>query len=207
MKNIIITILAILLLGLGGYLVYDKVINKEDVSIDEETQKEPTNDVEIEKKDAAYFDEYLKAFLSCDGTFVTRNTENFTDKDISNFVSRYYNLLSNGNGSYKANVSDVDALIYKYFNKKDVVLEIKPNEATTITKEVDVYSFEWNAVGCQSDRAVDPVVTYTGENVTVKYQLYADLCESEEDCGYTGKYLTFHLKYNNGNYNIIKIEE
>ena len=174
MKNIIITILAILVLGLGGYLVYDKVINKEDVSIDEETQKEPTNDVEIEKKDAAYFDEYLKAFLSCDGTFVTRNTENFTDKDISNFVSRYYNLLSNGNGSYKANVSDVDTLIYKYFNKKDVVLEIKPNEATTITKEADVYSFEWNAVGCQSDRAVDPVVTYTGENVTVKYQLYDD---------------------------------
>ena len=36
MKNVIITILAILVLGLGGYLVYDKVIDKE--------EKTPTED-------------------------------------------------------------------------------------------------------------------------------------------------------------------
>ena len=29
MKNVIITILAILVLGMGGYLVYDKVIDKD----------------------------------------------------------------------------------------------------------------------------------------------------------------------------------
>ena len=202
MKNIIITILVILVLGLGGYLVYDKVINKEDVPTNEETQKVPTNDVVIEQKDATYFDEYLKAFLSCDGAlFVTRNTENFSNKDISNFVSRYYNLLSDGNGAYRVNVSDVDALIYKYFNKKDVILETNPNEATTITKQDNVYSFEWNAVGCGYNGYKDSTVTYNGEDVTVKYNEYSMIEEK-----YTGKTLTFYLKYNNGNYNIIKIE-
>ena len=61
-------------------------------------------------------------------------------------------------------------------------------------------------MGCSSDRTVDPVVTYNGENVTVKYELYDDMCEYEEDCGLTGKYITYHLRYNNGNYNIVKIE-
>lgn len=204
-KNIVIIILTILVLGLGGYLVYDKIIAKEETPVKDEQQEnnqETTNDVKIEQKDAAYFDEYLKAFLSCDGTFVSKNTEEFSNKDISNFVSRYYNLLSDGNGSYKANVSDVDALIYKYFNKKDVVLEIKPNEATTITKQDNVYSFEWDAVGCGYNGYKDAVVTYKGEDVTVKYNEYSMIEEK-----YTGKTLTFHLKYNDGNYNLIKIEE
>ena len=197
MKNIIITILVILVLGLSGYLVYDKVIVKDESN---EVKTEEKEDI-IEQKDAAYFDEYLKAFLSCDGTFVSKNTEEFSNKDISNFVSRYYNSLSDGNGSYKVNISDVDALIYKYFNKKDVVLEIKPNEATTIIKQDNVYSFEWDAVGCGYNGYKDAVVTYKGEDVTVKYNEYSMIEEK-----YTGKTLTFYLKYNNGNYNIIKIE-
>ena len=205
-KNIVIIILTILVLGLGGYLVYDKVIDKEETSIKEEIQKESTNDATIDQKDAVYFDEYLKAFLGCDGLFVTRNTENFSNKDISNFVSRYYNLLAYddtlGTVSYKANVSDVDALIYKYFNKKDVVLETNPNEATTITKQDNVYSFEWDAVGCGYKGYKDAVVTYNEEDVTIKYNEYSMIEEK-----YTGKTLTFHLKYNDGNYNLIKIEE
>lgn len=40
MKNVIITILAMLVLGLGGYLVYDKVIDKEEKSPIEEGNKE-----------------------------------------------------------------------------------------------------------------------------------------------------------------------
>ena len=37
MKNVVITILVILVLGLGGYLVYDKVIDKD---VNEEVQEE-----------------------------------------------------------------------------------------------------------------------------------------------------------------------
>lgn len=40
MKNVIITILAILVLGLGGYLVYDKVVNKETPSINKNEEKQ-----------------------------------------------------------------------------------------------------------------------------------------------------------------------
>lgn len=207
-KNIIITILVVLVLGLGGYLVYDKVINVEEVPVNNNQQnnvQDTTNDVVIEQKDAAYFDQYLKAFLSCDGLSVSRNAENFSNKDITNFVSRYYNLLSEINAydevTYKVNVVDVDALIYKYFNKSNVVLDTNPNEITTITKQDNVYNFEWKAVGCGYYNYKDAVVTYNGENVTVKYAEYDGLGEK-----YTGKYLTFHLKYNNGNYNVIKIE-
>ena len=93
-KNVIIIILLVLLLGLGRYLVYDKVIDKEDVTTGDEEQNEPINNVTIEQKDAEFFNEYLKVFTSsCDGKInVTKNTENFTNKDISNFVSGYYNL-------------------------------------------------------------------------------------------------------------------
>lgn len=204
MKNIIITILVVLVLGLGGYLVYDKFINEGEVPVNNNEQNNvqgTINDVEIEQKDAAYFNEYLKAFLSCDGLFVSRNTENFSDKDITHFISRYYNLLSDGNGTYKANVPDVDLVIYRYFNKINVVLEPQLDKITTITKNGNVYNFEWLPVGCQGLLYRDAVVTYNGENVTVKYAEYDGLGEK-----YTGKYLTFHLKYNNGNYNVIKIE-
>ena len=204
-KNTIITILAVLILGLGGYLIYDKVINNEEVPANnnETNVQDTTDDITIEQKDAAYFDEYLKAFLSCEGAlYVSRNTENFSNKDITNFVSRYYNFVGyDVEGGYKVNVSDVDALIYKYFNKKDVVLETKPNEVTTITKQDNSYKFEWEAVGCGYNGYKDAVVTYNGENVTVKYNEYSLIEEK-----YTGKTLTFHLKYNNGNYNVIKIE-
>lgn len=205
MKNVIITILAILVLGLGGYLVYDKVIDKEGAATGNNEIKEEqntTNDVTIEQKDAAYFNEYLKAFLSCDGLFISRNTENFSNKDISNFVSRYYNFLGyDVEGGYKVNVADVDALIYKYFNKKDVILETSLNNVTTITKQDNVYKFQWEAVGCGYNGYKDAVVTYNNQNVTVKYNEYSMIEEK-----YTGKTLTFHLKYNNGNYNVIKIE-
>ncbi|MBQ2946288.1 MAG: hypothetical protein IJE04_00360 [Bacilli bacterium] len=207
MKNVVIIILTMLVLGLGGFLVYAKIIDNNEVSKGKEeikdSQKEPMNEFLIEQKDSTYFNEYLKAFLSCDGAlYISRNTENFSNKDISNFVSRYYNFVGyDVEGGYKVNVSDVDALIYKYFNKRDVVLETKPNEVTTITKQDNVYKFNWEAVGCGSYGYKDSVVTYKAENVTVKYSEYDNLGER-----YTGKFLTFHLKYNNGNYNVIKIE-
>lgn len=50
-KNIIIIILSILVLGLGGYLVYDKVIDKEDSQVkDDVTNKVETDDKEQEER-------------------------------------------------------------------------------------------------------------------------------------------------------------
>lgn len=50
MKNIVITILAILVLGLGGYLVYDKVIDKD---VKEENNKEQSGKQEGQNYDLA----------------------------------------------------------------------------------------------------------------------------------------------------------
>ena len=52
MKNIVITILAILVLGLGGYLVYDKVIDKDvKEEVKEEQNSTTNNNVEQEQND------------------------------------------------------------------------------------------------------------------------------------------------------------
>lgn len=91
----------------------------------------------------------------------------------------------------------------KINDKKEVSKnqETKPNETTTITKQDNVYSFNWESVGCGYNGYKDAAVFYDGENVTVKYNEYSLIEEK-----YTGKTLTFHLKYNNENYNIVKIE-
>ena len=44
MKNVVITILVILVLGLGGYLVYDKVIDKGDTNINDDTSQSINKD-------------------------------------------------------------------------------------------------------------------------------------------------------------------
>ena len=87
MKNIIITILVMLVLGLGGFLVYDKVIDKkEEVSNQEETNEKVENAEEnvYTYKDVAgnyYYEQEVKdderpglmqrfgLILSEDGTF------------------------------------------------------------------------------------------------------------------------------------------
>ena len=83
MKNVIIIILAILVLGLGGYLVYDKVLVKEekDDNVEEKVEKEEKvytyeeiagryyaeNDAEIEEMPGLMDRFYL--ILGDDGTF------------------------------------------------------------------------------------------------------------------------------------------
>lgn len=164
----------------------------------------------IEQKDEDYFNNYLEVFMSCDGEFVSRNTTSFTDEDISKFVSNYVilkNLKENiddfsGEYTYELSKSEVDSLVYKYFNTKSYnIKKIDGMAMSSITQKGNNYKFEWEAMGCGYTQYKNPVVTYNGTNVTVKYDLYDAMAEE-----YAGT-STFHLRYNNGNYNIVKIEK
>ena len=224
----IIVILFLVIMGLIIYIIMDKddkqekVDNKEEISNevnkvednnevkDNELKKEENNqqvETTIEQKDAAYFNDYLDAFMTCDGENVSRNTTTFTDEDISNFVSNYVVLKENTNNSsgeytYELSKSEVDSLVYKYFNTKSYnIKKIDGMAMSSITQQGNNYKFEWEGKGCGYTQYKNPVVTYNGVNVTVRYDLYDAMAEE-----YTGT-STFHLRYNNGNYNIVKIEK
>ena len=210
-KNIIIIILSVLVVGLGGYIVYDKVINKSPTEENNISNSEVTENSKeiIDKKDAAFFDEYLKVFLGCNGAFVSRNTEEFTDIDMYYFISNYYIQNnkdtscsgSSGECSFTFSKEEADDLIFKYFNKTEYNIE-NSQDGFSLTKNGNEYILKWVAVGCGLLGYVDPVVEYNGVNVKVIYKEYDN---AHED--YTGKTTTFNLKYNNGNYNVIKIEK
>ena len=213
-KNIIIIILTVLILGMGGYLVYDKLIYqdvKDKEIINESIGNESVEKVKIEQKDAEYFNEYLKAFTSCDGTFVSRNTTDFNNIDISSFVTSYYQKEALQKEEYKNNLENpqtynvptekVNTLVKKYFDIENY--EIVNTHYIKVRKPNEFeYQFEWESVGCGYIEYKNPVVTYDDINVTVKYELYDMMKDA-----FTGNYSTFYLKYNNGDYNIIKIEE
>lgn len=212
-KNTIIVILAILVLGMGGFLVYDKVLvndtNKKEAKEENVKNDEMVEETKIEQKDAEYFNEYLDVFMNCNGKNVSRNTENFNDTDISNFVINYIiqkvvkednSTNASGKYTYKATETEIDDLVNKYFNTKSYNIK-SVDSVTMVSKVGSNYNFEWAAVGCGYTQYKNPVVDYDGLKVTVKYDLYDAMSDE-----YTGT-STFYLKYNDGNYNIIKIEE
>ena len=104
-KNIVITILALLVLVLGGYLVYDKVINrdssnsdtKEEITKDENSDDTNTNP---ESQDASSSKKEIVVCLGSNvhqyGTVGTSDIYTFIDGKISN-VSRVGNYKFNTN--------------------------------------------------------------------------------------------------------------
>lgn len=84
MKNVVIAILAVLVLGMGGFLVYDKVIVKNEKTQDEETEKNLGESSENNngKNDYKIFSENLKNKIS--------NIYNETnDGEISSWYEKY----------------------------------------------------------------------------------------------------------------------
>jgi len=65
MKNVIITILAILVLGLGGYLVYDKVVNnnKSEVSNNENTNEVLEDQVNNDTNNSNIISKYVGTYV------------------------------------------------------------------------------------------------------------------------------------------------
>ena len=121
-KDIIIILLVIIVLGLSGYIIYDKieddknntVVNdnnkgQNDNASDEENNNNQQNNNQnneqnnngntnttIKEESKEFFDEYLKVFLpSGSASNFLRNINKFNDKDISIYLLFYYSSLNN----------------------------------------------------------------------------------------------------------------
>lgn len=121
-KDIIIILLVIIVLGLSGYIIYDKieddknntVVNdnnkgQNDNASDEEDNNNHQNNNQnneqnnngntnttIKEESKEFFDEYLKVFLpSGSASNFLRNINKFSDKDISIYLLFYYSSLNN----------------------------------------------------------------------------------------------------------------
>ena len=215
MKNIIILILIILELGLGSYIIFDKIIdenNKEDNSMhieqSETAPDEKTNDnnqkIVIEQKDVSFFNEYLSPFLNCSGwlinSFDLNNDDNLA---MFYFATSYYNLKYKENESlsddkYIVSSNEMDDLINKYFGISEYNIQ-KSTDVYSIVKENNNYVVSWKPVGCPTFYNKISLVEYDNDSVKVTAPEY-------NYDNLTGKIKNFYLKNNNGNYNLDKIE-
>ncbi len=141
-KNTIIAVLAVLVVGLGGYLVYDKVVNKDEKKepekvetskVESNTQDE-TNSGTVEqpmeeKKVQVVNDKrgFLAALVDTEGNAYVYATgvkeENFdlTTLDALNSYYKTYNPKGY-NGSlkaYKLNIANVQSVYYVYDGNDD----------------------------------------------------------------------------------------
>ncbi len=128
---VLFVILIILVLGLGGYLVYDKVIKKDEVK----TEKKKTEDKkeEIKEINLAKDDKIVKELLIYTG--------NYTNLPIS-FIHAYTTLYSN-NKTDIASISDVDKFTmarnyYLFLNDLKYLIE-KEDNPIILDKDMETY--------------------------------------------------------------------
>lgn len=223
-KNIIIVILAILVVWLSGYIVYDKVFsdNDKDDNIVENNDEDINNVIEntdndednqlIKTENAEFFDEYLKIFLPGGSANNFKKTiEEFSDNDITLYLLFYYMSLGgsekiettqiDGVISYTANKEEFDEVVEKYFGIKEY--NIIDSTGRDGIKKLDSgeYQVFWFATGWMAPEATNIGVKYDGNEVLVEYKLTNDTYGSY---GEESK-LTFKLIYNDGNYNVNSI--
>lgn len=121
-KDIIIILLVIIVLGLSGYIIYDKIEDDKNNTVvndnnkgqnnnasDEEDNNNQQNNNQnneqnnngntnttIKEESKEFFDEYLKVFLpGGSASNFLRNINKFSDKDISIYLLFYYSSLNN----------------------------------------------------------------------------------------------------------------
>ena len=129
MKNIVITILAILVVALGGYVVYDKVVDKKDSKLkcDTEEKKEvkevEDKDTDTSKSDvpatdmyalavfdsAASLDYNIEFYMLKDGKLYYKFVKNWKDTDPDRYRVYTFDYDQNMIGEYD-----------KYFDTKDL---------------------------------------------------------------------------------------
>jgi len=109
MKNVVITVLAVLVLAMGGYLVYDKIIDKDDKiegnKLEENNNKQTENDYQsftenlkkqtsnLKSGDHVY--QYIENDIIPDGYAV------YLDENRSLYVKYYNEDFNNKFGQYK----------------------------------------------------------------------------------------------------------
>ena len=83
MKNVVITVLAVLVLGLGGYLVYDKVVDKKDKNVENTQNVNKSSDTEKVQKS-------LYSFLAYDKDGIVGVSEHGETSKIVSGSEKFY---------------------------------------------------------------------------------------------------------------------
>lgn len=227
MKNIIITILAVLVVAMGGYLVWDKVIDKKEVKEDNIEKSTTQNSYDEELTVSEEVLKELKDILNIpSGEDVWPFVESFVEGKISNYskdqkkyiIFRYakeHNLLasitqeslgidSSGSGYVDAVKKEDYYKISKKYNIEDSFEELYGSE---IYKEnslgyVAVYSFGGFSID-GTYKHIDVSAKYEGDYIV----LYDTLEHTFEDGSKqtTKKKFTFN-KLSDGSYALYSVE-
>ncbi len=210
-KNMAIAILSMIIIGLSGYLVYDKAINKEELKQKKPPQKEGKTDnkeqeEKIEEKGLAYFEEYLYYFMpeQAANNFLYK-IDSFSEEEINKYILYYYiNKNKDSERSiYDVSSEEISKLVSKYFGIEDYKLKEDWGGREGIKRLDDNhYQIYWFQTGWYPPEYELTSVVYDGKNVKVTMTI--------TDAGMTifkeNSEIIFHLVYNNGNYNLKSIE-
>ena len=119
MKNTIILILSLLVIGLGSYVIFDKVINKNDSSNENTSSSKTENSVSV--VDAV---NYKEGYLSVRLPKITGNTEsiNQINNKILNEVLPKTNTYSAAQEEVKGSINENSKIEYQYDIANNVLI-------------------------------------------------------------------------------------
>ncbi len=208
-------------LVLGGYLVYDKVLSKENSETITSNQDKTVEDKKEDNQEETtyseeYFNNLLETFLpNKSASNFVRNITNFTNDDISLYLFFYYVSYANNNNlaienseniTYNVNKSDIDDLVYKVFGKSAIEYEISESKGRTGIKKIDdnTYQVYWFATGWSAPSSKLINIKKLDNEATAEYEL-TDSDAYGEDGKIVGT-LKFYLNKNGEDWNVTKIE-
>ena len=209
----LIIILVLIILGLAGYIVYDKVLSKEEPTSIPEPNTEDIN-IENDIYDEDYFNELLSTFLGHSNSYM-RNIDNFSDEEIASYLYFYYSdyAINNQLGKYSddgvkitydVSKKDIDDMALKIFGKKEFNI-VKREGRTGIEKiDEDHYQVYWFATGWFTPSRKISDITKTETEAIVTYTLTGNEVYGEE--GKLIGELKFYLTKNDDNWNVTKLE-
>lgn len=230
--KVLVIVLTILVVGLGGFIVYGKVLNNKNTNNDNNNniQEEPKDDTEKdnleeklrEKADTKnltitkYLEEYLLYVpfsYDADGKLKNKSIEDIynNNEEISYSIWNYVWLnAGTQNGDRKLSVEQVDNFVYEYFNLKNykvknmVIGKPKPSNIFGLTKKDNFYIATVEPIEWHFPSYEVFEVKYLENVVEVSFKVPFNEYPTETKT-YTDEGILY-LKYNNGNFNFIKTE-
>lgn len=186
------------------HIVYNKDKKSTKCPECEECQKcEICNYVKLDdRKDAEYFDEYVKYFQAAGANNFLKNIDSFNNDQINTFLIMYFRnkMVSDNVSTHEMNVAkkEIDEVIDKYFGKIDYNLNNKNQREGWTKIDNNNYKFHAFPTGWMSPTYNNVGVNYDGNTVTLTYIVTKNYTENVG-------IQKIYLQLNNGNYNITKI--
>ena len=167
MKNVIITILAILVLGLGGYLVYDKVIAKDEVTKEKEENNSIVDDnVNVEKNEKEFDDELILNEIEKIKSDKSLNNIQKMENILNLIHNDYYSIVINAKPKYSCTYSDMYNCSFNYKIGDTLV-----DDSFTFDSDMK-YIYNTKYINITNDESVYGIKMYEYLN-NLKFQAYS----------------------------------